>query len=93
MGPAQFIPSTWMGMKNKIAKALGKANPDPWNAKDAITASALFLTDLGAKSNSPTSEIKAACKYYGTGGSSCAYGTQVMKKAAGIQKNVDLLQS
>lgn len=94
MGPAQFIPSTWMGMKNKIASVTGNSNPDPWNAPDAFMASALFLKDLGAQGGSYTSEIKAACKYYGSGGSTCAYGRQVMAKATTIQTTmIDPLQN
>ena len=91
MGPAQFIPSTWEGMKDSVANALGISNPDPWNARDAIMASALFLRDLGARNGSYTSEMKAACKYYGTGGSSCSYGLSVAKKATTIQTNIDFL--
>ena len=94
MGPAQFIPSTWKGIQGRVASALGIAIPDPWNARDAFTASALFLADLGATANSPTSEMRAACKYYGSGGSSCSYGTQVMSKATKIQTTmIDPLQS
>ncbi len=94
MGPAQFIPSTWMGMKKKISAALGKTNPDPWNASDAFMASALFLKDLGGVNGSYTAEIKAACKYYGTGGTACAYGKQVMAKATKIQTTmIDPLQN
>ncbi|MEI7765679.1 MAG: lytic murein transglycosylase [bacterium] len=91
MGPAQFIPSTWQGMADSVASALGIAHPDPWNPKDAIMASALFLRDLGARNGSYTSEMKAACKYYGTGGSSCSYGLSVAKKATTIQTNIDFL--
>lgn len=94
MGPAQFIPSTWAGMSKKISNALGKATPDPWNAPDAFMASALFLKELGASSGSYTSEIKAACKYYGTGGSSCSYGKQVMARVNKIQTTmIDPLQN
>jgi len=91
MGPAQFIPSTWEGMKDSVASALGISNPDPWEPRDAIMASALFLSDLGAYNGSYTSEMKAACKYYGTGGSSCSYGLSVAKKATTIQANIDFL--
>lgn len=93
MGPAQFIPSTWLLFKDRIASALGISNPDPWNPEHAFTASALYLTDLGAVNGSYTGEIKAACKYFGTGGSSCSYGSQVLAKAAAIQTNqIDPLQ-
>ena len=90
MGPAQFIPSTWIDMENSVAKALGISNPDPWNPQDSFMASGLFLSDLGA-SSTYSSEIRAACKYYGTGGSTCAYGRQVMSKAATIQDNIDYI--
>ena len=94
MGPAQFIPSTWNGIKNNVAKALGIKNPDPWYAKDAFMASAIFLANLGGTGDSYTSQIKAACKYYGSGGSSCAYGNQVMTKAKKIQTTmIDPLQN
>ncbi len=94
MGPAQFIPSTWQGLESTIAAAVGKANPDPWNASDAFMASALFLRDLGASGGGYSAEVRAACKYYGTGGASCTYGNQVMAKASDIQINmIDPLQN
>ncbi len=91
MGPAQFIASTWMGIKAKLAAALGISNPDPWEPRHAFIASAIFLSELGANNKSYSSEIKAACKYYGTGGSTCAYGRNVMKKISDIQNKIDLL--
>lgn len=84
MGPAQFIPSTWLS----VAGRAGASNP--WNARDAIFASSLYLSDLGASDNY-TSQIKAACRYYGTGGSSCSYGTSVMSKVSKIQSNIDYI--
>ncbi|MDD5068371.1 MAG: lytic murein transglycosylase [Candidatus Pacebacteria bacterium] len=98
MGPAQFIPSTWKLFVNRIAAVTGNALPNPWSPKDAFTASALYLTDLGAKNGSYTGEMNAACKYYS--GSGCitsyakSYGAQVMAKAASIQENmIDPLQN
>ncbi len=92
MGPAQFIPSTWKLMQNKIASALGIAHSDPWNPRDAFMASALYLDDLGAGAGGYTAERTAACRYYG-GGSKCTnttapYGDQVMAKAKDIQENM-----
>lgn len=93
MGPAQFIPSTWQGIKNRVASALGIKTPDPWYARDAFMASAIFLKDLGGVGDSYTAQIKAACKYYGTGGTSCSYGKQVMAKLTKIQTTmIDPLQ-
>jgi membrane-bound lytic murein transglycosylase B len=81
-------------MSKKIAAALGKTTPDPWNAPDAFMASALFLKELGGVNGSYTAEIKAACKYYGTGGSACAYGKQVMARVSKIQTTmIDPLQN
>ena len=100
MGPAQFIPSTWNLLKNRIASMLGIKTPDPWYAKDAFMASAIYLTDLGAVKDSYTGERNAACRYYS--GRKCDskkpnnsfYGDSVMKKAASIQKNmIDPLQN
>lgn len=99
MGPAQFIPSTWQIIKNRVASLLGIKTPDPWYAKDAFMASAIYLTDLGAKGSSYTSERNAACRYYS--GRVCDakkpansfYGDSVMKKAATIQTTmIDPLQ-
>ena len=90
MGPAQFIPSTWIGIKDKVGRFLGIKNPDPWNARDALMASSTFLAELGANTTY-SSQIKAACSYYGTRGTTCAYGTQVMNRVAKIQENIDLI--
>lgn len=90
MGPAQFIPSTWKIFMDRLNSALGHY-PNPWNAGDAFLASAMYLTDLGAGSQTYSSEIKAACKYYGTGGSTCSYGRSVMNLKNGIQADIDYL--
>lgn len=96
MGPAQFIPSTWQIFENRIAAANGGGVANPWNAKDAFTASALYLGDLGATSKTAASERNAACKYYS--GASCgargntSYGNQVMARALKLQGDIDLIQ-
>lgn len=91
MGPAQFIPSTWKIFETRLKNILGY-NASPWNPKDAFMASALYLTDLGATGNLASSQHKAACKYYGTGGGTCAYSNSVMRYKTGIQANINLLQ-
>ncbi len=100
MGPAQFIPSTWQLLKTRIGKMLGINTPDPWYAKDAFMASAIYLTDLGGGGGSYTGERNAACRYYS--GRKCDsktpnnsfYGDSVMKKAINIQsKYIDPLQN
>ena len=103
MGPAQFIPSTWNLIESKIASALGKTTPDPWDPADAIMASAILLADLGANTGDYTNERTAACKYYS--GKTCytskgranvglSYGTKVMSRASNIQLTmIDPLQN
>jgi len=101
MGPAQFIPSTWQIMESKVAGALGKATPDPWNPPDAIMAMALFLNNLiGNSGNLYTDQRTAACRYYsgrtcyGSNGANVglSYGNNVMAKAATIQRDIDFLR-
>ncbi|MBP9711476.1 MAG: lytic murein transglycosylase [Candidatus Pacebacteria bacterium] len=92
MGPAQFIPSTWQLFASRLKAILGyEANP--WAPKDAFMASGMYLTDLGAVGTSESAQKKAACRYYGSGGSSCSYGNSVAKLRATIQANIDLLSS
>jgi membrane-bound lytic murein transglycosylase B len=91
MGPAQFIPSTWAGYKTRLKNLLGR-DADPWNPKDAFMASAMKLTDQGAIGNTPSTQHNAACRYYGSKGSTCSYSNSVMKLKIGIQANIDLLQ-
>ncbi len=99
MGPAQFIPSTWMIVKDKLAQLLGiPGMPNPWNPAHAFMASAMYLSDLGASAQTYTAERNAACRYYS--GASCGlrtgnttYGNSVIAKADDIQRNmIDPLQ-
>lgn len=104
MGPSQFIPSTWESFKKRIAKVFGidADQANPWNAQHAITATAIYLADLGASTGTYTNERTAACKYYS--GKTCfsssgkanvglTYGNEVLKKAEAIQVNIDFLKS
>ncbi len=93
MGPAQFIASTWMLFKDRIASSLGVKTPNPWQPEHAFMASATYLSDLGANTQQYSSERNAACRYYS--GKACdpkginiTYGTQVMAKAANIQETM-----
>ncbi len=90
MGPAQFIPSTWKLFEDKLRNTLGR-EPNPWDPEDAFLASSFYLSDLGANKGTYSSEIRAACKYYGTGGSTCSYGRSVMNLKNGIQADIDYL--
>jgi len=95
MGPAQFIPSTWNIIKNRLATALGKTLPDPWAPEDAIMASSILLMDNGAALGGYTAERTAALKYYAGGNwskpANAFYGNQVMTRVLKIQADIDLL--
>lgn len=94
MGPTQFIPSTWELYEGKLKSALGVQATDPWNARHAITATGLYLQDVGAAGGSYTAEHTAAAKYYAGGNwasSGQGYANSVMGKAAAFQKDIDLL--
>jgi hypothetical protein len=93
MGPAQFIPSTWQLFKNRIAKNLGVAIPNPWEPLHAFMASSIYLSDLGAGLQEYTAERNAACRYYsgakcGVRTGSTTYGNQVMARVQNIQENM-----
>mgnify|MGYP003342415615 CR=1 FL=1 len=92
MGPSQFIPTTWEAYAPRIARATGRSVTNPWNAEDAFIASSVYLTDLGAGSQSYTAERTAALKYYAGGNwnkkANAFYGDQVMAKAKVIQETM-----
>lgn len=98
MGPSQFIPSTWVLYEKRLKTTLSVTQPNPWDAKHAIMATALLLQDLGAASQTYTAERNAACKYYS--GRSCDsrapantfYGNSVVSKAETFQDDIDFLK-
>lgn len=99
MGPSQFIPTTWKSYENRIAAAVGAKVANPWNPAHAITATSLYVKDLGAAAQTYTAEREAACKYYSGRGCSTPgvknafYGDAVMKHATNIQAQIDVLES
>jgi membrane-bound lytic murein transglycosylase B len=64
MGHMQFIPSTWIRVKDRVAIALGKKIADPWNFEDAIYAAAFHLKDCGAIYGKISAERNASCRYF-----------------------------
>lgn len=63
MGPAQFIPTTWLLFDDKVASLTGRSPANPWEVDDAFTGAAIFLADAGAKSQTKSGEIAAARTY------------------------------
>lgn len=89
MGPSQFIPSTWMLYKNRLSNLTGEAFPDPWNAKTAITATALYIEDAGGDSASRSAQRTAACRYFS--GRPCTSSTGIY--ADGVLRHMDRIQA
>ena len=93
MGPAQFIPSTWLGYEAEVIRITGHQPVNPWNFQDAFTASAIKLANGGATSKDRAGELRAA-KAYISGNGSCSsatcnsYANTIQQKAADIEKNL-----
>lgn len=96
MGPAQFIPSTWILYKDRIARITGENPPNPWSARTAVFATALLMADNGADGGTRSAERLAALRYFaGWGNANKAayafYGDDVMSIADRIQSEIDIL--
>jgi membrane-bound lytic murein transglycosylase B len=93
MGPAQFIPSTWLAYEDEVRRITGHPVPNPWNFEDAFTASAVKLARGGATSKDRYGEDRAARAYIG-GSPTCSsaicnsYANTVLQKAAAIAQNL-----
>ncbi len=93
MGPAQFIPSTWIGYAQRVAQLVGRSIVSPWNIEDAFTAAAVKLANAGAAAKTVAAE-KAASKAYYSGKSTCStrfcirYANAVQDKAAIIEQKL-----
>lgn len=82
MGPAQFIPSTWMIYRDRMKEINGKP-ADPWNIKDAFLAASLYLGDNGAKNQTYNGEINAALSYFAGPGWASSRNSSVYKRDYG----------
>lgn len=95
MGPAQFIPSTWVLYEKRIAKATGSIVPNPWDPKDAFAAAAILLADNGADAGTAQAERTAALKYLAGSNwkkkSYAFYGDDVMGIAKKYQEQIEIL--
>src|SRR3989344_8504434 len=92
MGPAQFIPSTWMGYKDEVSRIVGRP-ANPWMIEDAFMAAAVKLARAGASAKTRTAEVAASKAYY-SGKSTCStapcnsYANAIQRKAEEIAKNL-----
>jgi len=92
MGPADFIPSTWLLYEKKIEAVTGKA-ASPWNIKDAFLAAGMYLSDSGARFQTSKGEWNAAMIYFS--GSTTSpytwYANGAVSFAEEIQKDINLI--
>lgn len=65
MGVAQFMPTTWLAYRERVAAFTGHNPPNPWNHLDAFTAAAIKLSDGGANQKTEAGERMAYGKYLG----------------------------
>ena len=65
MGPAQFMPNTWLklGYKKSVEEITGRVPANPWRVPDAFLAAGLYLADWGANSQRLQDEIGAVTAY------------------------------
>lgn len=93
MGPAQFIPTTWLAYEAEVARLTGHNPPSPWSIQDSFTASAIKLARGGANLKTDAGE-RGAAKAYISGKTTCTsaicnyYANTVMNKAAAIEQNL-----
>lgn len=93
LGPAQFIPSTWLLYEPEVARLTGHILPNPWSIEDAFMAAAIYLSNAGAANQTRAAEIRAA-NIYLSGKANCRqsicryYSNLVLQKAAEIEKDL-----
>ena len=90
MGPAQFIPSTWVGYKDKVSAMTGSSPANPWDIRDAFAAAAIKLVAGGADGTTQ-GEWNAAMRYF-SGSTNVKYhfyGDSVMALADKYQSDIN----
>lgn len=93
MGPAQFIPSTWVLYQNQVRNVTGSA-PNPWDIRDAFLGAGFYLAKYGATSKTDEGEWRAAMIYFaGTVNVKYRfYGDSVLKIAKGYADDIAALE-
>jgi peptidoglycan hydrolase CwlO-like protein len=93
MGPAQFIPSTWMLYKDRLSSILGRT-PNPWSVQDAFLAAGLYLAKYGASKKTPEAEWRAALIYFAGSSNSrySWYAKRVFAYSRQYEKYIEILE-
>jgi membrane-bound lytic murein transglycosylase B len=97
MGPAQFIPTTWLVYKAEVARLTGHNPPNPWNITDAFVAAGVKLSKAGANKQTPDQEWRAAMIYFAGSNwqnkSYAFYGDSVMEFAETLQEQINVIKA
>jgi len=94
MGPAQFMPRTWLAYKDKVAQITGHNPPNPWDVRDSFSAAALYLANWGATKQTRDAEWRAAMIYF-SGSTNTRYrfyGDNVMAIADRYEQDIATLK-
>jgi peptidoglycan hydrolase CwlO-like protein len=98
MGPGQFIPSTWILYKDRIAKVTKQSPPNPWDPRTATYATALLMMDNGADKQTKAAERLAALRYLAgwknaTKPAYAFYGNEVMDLVEKYESQVAIVRA
>ena len=90
-GPWQYVAE-----KDRVRTLTGNNSiSNPWNARDAITATAMLMADNGAGTQIASAERLAALRYFAGANATkrayAFYGDGVMEYAAEFQQQIDIL--
>ena len=89
MGPAQFMPTTWLGYKSKVEKVTGSSPANPWSLKDSLVAMGLKLAAVDGVTAGDRAAWAKAAEMYLAGGNwenYSWYGDRVLSYADGFKK-------
>jgi peptidoglycan hydrolase CwlO-like protein len=88
MGPAQFIPSTWVNRLPRLEPFI-QETPNPWNIRHAFLASGLYLQDLGGRNNERTAALRYFAGNNWNNPDFSFYGNQVVQRINCLQIFID----
>lgn len=96
MGPAQFIPSTWVQYEDRVSQMTGQSPANPWDPRTATFAAAILMMDNGADAQTPDAERLAALRYLAGWKNASKpayafYGDDVMENAAKFESQIQVL--
>lgn len=98
MGPAQFIPTTWMLYRDRIAELTGANPPSPWNNSHAFMGTALYLKDaMAACKYTGDAQIRCAAARYYAGGNwqrhLYTYGSGTLSRMKKFEDDIELVNA